>query len=355
MDILMGEPEQSLEKEIEADLTIGDLTVHEDRNEVMHFLHPVVYMTNIKGLYKKDDVLETKWTSYITIFRSNVYLSIFGVSVLVSILFVVIARSANRLHRGLDESALVVWLDASWFTLAALAKQGVDYHSQGLSGRFIVVSWWIFAIIMSTAYGANLISQLSVHKEQKPFHNLAELIRSEDYSFGLIEPSITSMIFQNTKSGSVKQAWSVLRERAKTNPEVLDANPANHFKMVDSGKYCYLGSNYYLEAYQGKDCTLKMMDSPVSWQHLAFGMPKGSPLIDEFERTLFILNQIGFVADRRKKWFKTRDPEECRSSASVKPVNFADIQIAFYLLATGTLFSIMSLLSEIVIASTKKR
>ncbi|XP_041351098.1 probable glutamate receptor [Gigantopelta aegis] len=190
----------------EADLTIGDLTVHEDRSEVMHFLHPAVHTTNIKGLYKKDDVLETKWTSYITIFRSNVYLSIFGVLVLVSILFVVIARSANRPHRGLDASALVVCLDASWFTLAALAKQGVDYHtqdhdgvdyhSQGLSGRFMVVSWWIFAIIMSMAYGANLISQLSVHKEQKPFHNLAELTRNEDYSFGLIEPSITAMIFQ---------------------------------------------------------------------------------------------------------------------------------------------------------------
>ncbi|XP_041353239.1 uncharacterized protein LOC121371425 [Gigantopelta aegis] len=124
--------------------------------------------------------------------------------------------------------------------------------------------------------------------------------------------------------------------------------------MVDSGKYCYLGSDYFLEAHQGKDCTLKLMDSPVSWQHLAFGMPKGSPLIEEFERTLYILNQIGFIANRRKKWFKSRDPEECRSSPSAKPVNLADIQIAFYLLATGTLLSIVSLLLEIAIASSKK-
>ena len=52
------------------------------------------------------------------------------------------------------------------------------------SNRFMISCWWIFCVIITATYSANLIAFLSVEIYYPPFNNLQELYNQDEYKFG---------------------------------------------------------------------------------------------------------------------------------------------------------------------------
>lgn len=57
-------------------------------------------------------------------------------------------------------------------------------------------AWWLFCIIMAATYSGNLIAFLTVAKDKAPFDTLDEMVQQDDYTYGTIDESVWTMLFE---------------------------------------------------------------------------------------------------------------------------------------------------------------
>ncbi|XP_041351117.1 glutamate receptor ionotropic, kainate 4-like [Gigantopelta aegis] len=342
----------------EADLQISSLTVHEDRAMVLHFLQPPVHTQVVDVLYKRLDLYEDNLFTYIRQFKPMVFLCI-GVSAAVfCLLFVISECSSEHSTESARTSGscrrILLLLDrVAWFTVASAAQRSVSIKTRTTSGNILVASWSLFLIVMTAAYTANLVAELTSKKPRVPFRTLGELVDNNEFTFGLTSSSINKLIFEKTKHGDIKRAWTVIQRRASTDQNVLHDSDEYHLRRALSEKYAWITSRKVGRLRGKGNCSLVFMNSPFNWQHLAFAVPVGSSYINEFEKTLSILNDNGVLVRLRKKWFKTLcDKEEYTSLESAKILKLSDVRGAFILSAVGIGLATMAVILEIVYTRT---
>ena len=63
----------------------------------------------------------------------------------------------------------------SFFINYIFVFAGMEHYPESQSGRCLLVSWWLFTIIMSATYTANLVAYITVNISGKPISTLQEL------------------------------------------------------------------------------------------------------------------------------------------------------------------------------------
>lgn len=58
------------------------------------------------------------------------------------------------------------------------------------SGRILVSFWWLFIIVMTSAYSGNLIASLTVTRKTPPFVSLEDVFTDANLKFGLLGGAI---------------------------------------------------------------------------------------------------------------------------------------------------------------------
>ena len=77
-----------------------------------------------------------------------------------------------------------------------------------ISLRTLAAVWWLFALIISTTYSANLVAFLAVEKSTVPFKTLHDLSIQTEYKFGTLGASVWSQLFEVDHSFSYYEATS---------------------------------------------------------------------------------------------------------------------------------------------------
>ena len=71
-----------------------------------------------------------------------------------------------------------------------------SYKMGSSSLRTLIAVWWLFALIISTTYSANLVAFLAVEKVSVPFKTLHDLSLQNEYKFGTLGASVWAQLFE---------------------------------------------------------------------------------------------------------------------------------------------------------------
>ena len=62
--------------------------------------------------------------------------------------------------------------------------------------RVIASFWWIFSVVITATFTANLLAFVTVEKPSTPFNWSEEMVKQKEYKFGIAGGSAASDFFQ---------------------------------------------------------------------------------------------------------------------------------------------------------------
>lgn len=109
----------------------------------------------------------------------------------------------------------------------------------------------------------------------------------------------------------------------RENPRFLvSGNWAGIERVLSSkGTYGFFMETTSMEYYLSNNCDLMQLDSPIEYKSYGFAVRKGSPLRDQISEVLISLQESGYLAELKAKWWKPRDCEK-RYSDIQKSIHF---------------------------------
>jgi ionotropic glutamate receptor len=68
-----------------------------------------------------------------------------------------------------------------------MLKGGCDFGPRAVSTRWLGGTWWVFTLVIISAYTANLAAVLTVSKPYIPIRNIDDLANQSVISYGTIK------------------------------------------------------------------------------------------------------------------------------------------------------------------------
>ncbi|XP_069125666.1 glutamate receptor ionotropic, kainate 2-like [Argopecten irradians] len=284
---------------------IGPFTITSLREQVIDFTKP--FMEDGAGiLTTRPDADSDKFFRIIRPFALPVWGCIAIAIVCVGLLLFIVNRLSpytayNRRHK--DSSPEEVSLTSNmWLVFGTFVNQGGVTYPTAISGRCIVGFWWVFTILITSTYTANLAAFLTVTIAVKPINSLNELAAHEQ-----IKPLVKAgtnlySLFQTADSGIYKTIWSRMNDM----PVVKSTNEA--LDIVRTSNTAYMTDRSQLEYHVLSDCkTYALADEIFNTAGYGFVVPEHAPYLDSFNYNIMRMQEAGLIEKWRQKWWPRSD------------------------------------------------
>nr|XP_050848408.1 glutamate receptor ionotropic, delta-2 isoform X1 [Vespula vulgaris] len=199
-----------------------------------------------------------------------------------------------------------------WFVYSALLKQGSTIVAQTDSTRMLFATWWIFILILTSFYTANLTAFLTKPQFTLPINNIKDIVNKE-YKWVTFKGRVIEYLLSQPYANEL-----TLLNQTKFQGEYMKIykEPASFIFDTVENKKLYLGERHYFrkllfEDYinktrQGlehnKRCTYVIMPGSILSKNRAFAFPLHSTIVDAINKVLSSLIESGLI-----KYVKERD------------------------------------------------
>ncbi|RUS80287.1 hypothetical protein EGW08_011971, partial [Elysia chlorotica] len=308
----------------EVDMIIAPIGVTMAREQVLDFTFAFFY-DDSAVILKKPDPDESKWRTYIDIFRIEA------------------STCALTLKSFVRESKAVC---LSLLLLSTPGGQNLPYSG---SGRIFISAWWLFCLVVAGTFGGNLIAVLTVSKDKPPFNTLAEMASQSDYTFGTLGNSMWTTLFETSPRPEFQAISRKMEGFYAADPTVYSYDPNVHLKRVKQGGYAYIADNGMFTNWLAYNCDLMILKEKFFPAKYAIGLPNNSAYTKLFSEQVVKVYESGLLQVWVKKWWPSRS--FCAGSlvTEARTLNLKDVQSAFYLLGVGVIFAGTLLISEVTV------
>ncbi|XP_033737179.1 glutamate receptor ionotropic, delta-1-like [Pecten maximus] len=289
----------------EVAFAIGPFTITSLRERVIDFTKP--FMEDGAGiLTTRPDADSDKFFRIIRPFALPVWGCIAIAIVCVGFLLFIVNRLSpytayNRQDK--ESSPEEVSLTSNmWLVFGTFVNQGGVTYPTAISGRCIVGFWWVFTILITSTYTANLAAFLTVTIAVKPINSLNELAAHEQ-----IKPLVKAgtnlySLFQTADSGIYKTIWNRMGDM----PVVKSTNDALDF--VRNSDTAYMTDRSQLEYHVLSDCkTYALADEIFNTAGYGFVVPEHAPYLDCFNYNIMRMQEAGLIEKWRQVWWPRSD------------------------------------------------
>ncbi|XP_066974897.1 ionotropic receptor 21a-like [Macrobrachium rosenbergii] len=282
------------------------------------------------------------WQSPLLPFAWDTWVSI-GISLLVCgiVVYLVASFSHNPEARDFQSLSYNYLYIVGAFTVRPLQLTPLFPPSRMLLG-FI----WLFSLIISTGYSANLVAFLSVVRMSQPIDTIEELVSS-----GL---RIGGHSFWKTQfSAAPEQAVLALVDKLESDVDFYTV-----FNDVEKGKFAFVENQEFLQLQQGSRftygglTTIRLGRQCLINFNIAMILPRKSPLTQRFNTDMLHIYESGIM----KKWQEEvvvffrkqhlskllRAPSGSRS----KPISLSQLQGVFYFVGISYLLGFFILITR---------
>ncbi|XP_054261952.1 glutamate receptor ionotropic, delta-1 [Macrosteles quadrilineatus] len=195
-----------------------------------------------------------------------------------------------------------------WFVYGALMKQGSTLNPVTDSTRLLFATWWIFIMILTAFYTANLTAFLTLSRFTLPIENVADIARTHRFWFAT-EGGPIEYAVMNNDDGDL----STLRRSVSQNlGQFIDTSDEVKVKQYVAEDWLYLEENrklklFLLQDYMAKTakgteekdrCTYVLTQGSYLSRNLAFAYPKTSILPSLFDPILLAFVESGIIQHR---------------------------------------------------------
>lgn len=239
------------------------------------------------------------------------------------------------------------FLNAIWVMGSGVVGHGGDPTPSSASGRFIQFTWWLFIMLMTSLYTANLTAFITLNKLGVKIENAKDLLSQNKYSWGLLNQSFVESLLGN----NIDQEYRKILQGAEKVSSVKEG-----IKRVREGGFVFIDETPAISYHIMGECNIFYVGGEVQTFDYAFGLPKNSPYTVIINAHLIKLREQGFFDDVWKKWDKMPDFKGCNANSKNSngvTLTITNTQGIFLFLTIGVAISFLIILLELVIAAYK--
>lgn len=194
-------------------MAVAPLTITSSRKAVADFTHPYLSF-GIGVLLRIPQVQRPGLFSFMKPLSSHIWMSILVAGIVTIILLYITARITPyewRAPRSLcairhpreayyagQENVLVnnyTLANSAWYVMTTFLKGCAHFSPKSISTRLLGGFWWVFCLVIISAYTANLAAVLTVDRRFLPIKSLDDLAYQKEISFGAISDGSTAQFF----------------------------------------------------------------------------------------------------------------------------------------------------------------
>ncbi|XP_067681602.1 glutamate receptor-like [Haliotis asinina] len=346
-------------KDREIDIALADIGIHASRDVVMDYVYPSYKTEVIDILYRIHNESELSLKQLTTPLQPVALLSIALCLGIVTVLFVLVEYADGVRPKTFP---LLLW-EAAWYMIGSILSQGGSLRPKSCSGRVLVSSWWLFCLVFAAMYSATLTVSFCVQRKVVPFTSLEQLVQDSDYTWGMFDGSINTLLFGTSDNPLYKETYNRLMEFAQKDPSVLSKDIESHLHKVINSKYAFISSRNTLEVMVERapeGVVLTMVGENIHPSGVALGVPTDSPLLPELQWVMRNIKETGIMEHWVDKYWNTT-PSTATTAFQLggEPLPLKKLSRIFFIVGLGLSTALVMLVVEtvfqVILIMTKKR
>ncbi|WKX90931.1 hypothetical protein Q1695_009628 [Nippostrongylus brasiliensis] len=351
----------------EAEMAVAPLTVNFRRSEVVSFTKPFLSL-GISILYKVPDDYQPDLFSFLNPLSWQIWLAILAAIVCVTMGMYTVSRvtpyewnlnfsccTAHQPHPGaafvdspVELSNNYSFWNTLWYVTSTMLKGGCDFGPRAVSTRLLGGTWWVFTLVIISAYTANLAAVLTVSRPFIPIKNLDDLANQTTISYGTIKGGSTMQFFQESKISSHAKMWEYMKNR-----DVFVKDNREGVEMAIRKNFAYLMESTSLEFEVSQNCNLTQIGGVLGSKGYGIALQKKSEWTDRISRQILLYQKRGIIEMKKSKWWRSKGATCTGTSSAVKQQRFSlnmhNVAGLFIILGAGLLFGIFTVVVELFI------
>ncbi|KAK6726829.1 hypothetical protein RB195_004875 [Necator americanus] len=351
----------------EAEMAVAPLTVNFRRSEVVSFTKPFLSL-GISILYKVPDDYQPDLFSFLNPLSWQIWMAILAAIACVTVGMYTVSRvtpyewnlnfsccTAHQPHPGaafvdspVELSNNYSFWNTLWYVTSTMLKGGCDFGPRAVSTRLLGGTWWVFTLVIISAYTANLAAVLTVSRPFIPIKNLDDLANQTTISYGTIKGGSTMQFFQESRISSHVKMWEYMKNR-----DVFVKGNREGVEMVLSKNYAYLMESTSLEFEVSQNCNLTQIGGVLGSKGYGIALQKKSEWTDRISRQILLYQKRGIIEMKKTKWWRSKGATCSGAGSAVKQQRFSlslhNVAGLFIILGAGLLFGFLTVVVELFI------
>ncbi|KAI8421623.1 hypothetical protein MSG28_009632 [Choristoneura fumiferana] len=334
---------------------ITDLTITAEREQKVDFTTPFMNL-GISILYRKPTAPVPKMFAFMLPFSTGLQNPISGVSDTLLAGFQYNLQGSAGIRLAYVGTSLVLYVigrlcpeewqnpypcieepdalenqftlaNALWFTLGAILCQGSEIAPVAYGSRAVASAWWIFALVITSSYTANLATLLAKKSNNEDFTNVAELATNKlGITYGAKVGGSTYKFLQHSQEGLFKEMFEKMQKW-----DMPSGNPAGIDRVnqdPSEGKFAFLMESTSIEYEIERNCNLTQMGGLIDSKGYGIAMAKNSSYRQALNLALLNLQEAGELRIMKHRWWREMnggggcDAEEQPANEKLKMRNF---------------------------------
>ncbi|XP_045492038.1 glutamate receptor ionotropic, delta-1 [Colias croceus] len=267
-----------------------------------------------------------------------------------------LTRLRNKLMP--DDENYIPISPSIWFVYGAFIKQGTSLSPNANTTRVLFATWWIFVILLSAFYTANLTAFLTLSKFTLEIETLQDLYK-KNYRWFATEGGAVEYAVKNTDEGLYFLTKMIANGRAKFR-SITDVNEFLSYVsegavLVSDGTIIdhMMYFDYLEKTRQGipeaERCTYVVAPGSFMQKRRAFAFPRNTTLNSLFQPILHMVTYSGIIKYLERK--KLPDTKICPLDLQSKDrqLRNTDLLMTYYIMAVGLATAVSVFVGEVTL------
>ncbi|ODM95541.1 Glutamate receptor ionotropic, kainate 2 [Orchesella cincta] len=314
------------------DIAVAPYIMTSEREEFIDFVSPYYEQSGLIITMKRP-VAKNSLFKFMTVLRTEVWLSILGATIATAILLWFLDKyspySAQNNPNKYKSFRKFTLKESFWFALTSFTPQGGGEPPKALSGRTLVAAYWIFVVLMLATFTANLAAFLTVERMQSPIKNLDHLASQSSVKYSVVNSSTAMTFFRNMAHAEeiLYQMWRNLTLKAPSSAreyvvweypiremyihinsviqktKAVDSMDDGFQRAIDDDYYAFIhdAAQTKYEVYQ--NCNLTLIGEAFAEAPYGLAVAQGNPLQDDLSMAILQLQTERFFETLSSKYW----------------------------------------------------
>ncbi|KAJ0183044.1 hypothetical protein K1T71_001020 [Dendrolimus kikuchii] len=348
-----------LMREDDVHFAITDLTITEERERAVDFTTPFMNL-GISILFRKPETPEPQLFAFLLPFSNGVWVCLGFAYLGTSLILYVVGRLCHEEWQNPypcieDPPALenqFTLANALWFNLGAVLLQGSEIAPVAYGTRAVAGAWWLFALVITSSYTANLATLLATKSSTDLINNVQELANNDlGISYGAKDGGSTYTFFKNSKSELYQKMYNHMKEYESPRTNAMG------IKKVETEMYAFLMESTTIEYIIERNCKVAKVGDLLDSKGYGIAMKKNSTYRQAMNLALLNLQEAGILREMKKSWWIEKHgggackDEDTYESEELKLSNFLGL---FVVLGVGCALGVVISCCDLAWAAARR-
>ncbi|XP_039755197.1 glutamate receptor ionotropic, kainate 3-like [Pararge aegeria] len=338
---------------------ITDLTITAEREEAVDFTTPFMNL-GISILLRKPTKPEPALLAFLLPFSNGVWLCLglayLGTSLVLFVVGRLCPEEWQNPYPCIEEPPALenqfTLANALWFNLGAVLQQGSEIAPAAYGSRAVASVWWLFALVITSSYTANLATLLSTETASELIKDVQDLADNDQgIQYGAKAGGATYKFFEQSTNELYQRMYQTMKEQ----PMPL-SNPEGIRKALEDN-FAYFAESTTIEYTVERLCDVTSVGDPLDSKGYGIAMKKNSSYRHALNLALLALQEDGVLRDMKRRWWKEmhgggacQEPDE-RDAQKLSIFNFLGL---FLVLAVGCALGVLLAAADLARAAWQR-